>query len=389
MRQLLLTAALLFCMLAQAQINPKDGYIITNDLDTIYGTVDFRTNEINARQCSFRANGETEFKTYLPGEIEGYRFTGNGKFYVSRKFEDTDYLFAEYMVKGMISLYRYQDKFKNIYYIEKEDGKIIKYEAKGAGDKYQADSVLAAAQRVYSEVSRSEHARNDIKSGTMNEKDLINIVEDYHYDLCTSGEKCIVFQYDKEADKTKLHFTFNVAGGYCVWNSDMLRTAYGPMGLSYTPLDVDNGAFFGAGIGLDIEAGRKIKNQIVQVALNYTYQKAVGTDVYWLGGEREGWIQSLSLAAGPLYRFGNPNKPMFTTRFGWMPSYLWCRNECEVLNDGTVRYCSDSEMNICGFYAGVGYEIPMDKHALTFNIDCRSCMNFKVFYIAGTVGFRL
>lgn len=387
MRQLLLTAALLFCMLAQAQINPKDGYIITNDLDTIYGTIDFRTNEINARQCSFRANGETEFKTYLPGEIEGYRFTGNGKFYVSRKFEDTDYLFAEYMVKGMMSLYRCQGKTKDVYYIEKEDGKVIKYEVKEDWDEYNADSVLAAAQRVYSEVSRSEHARNDIKTGMMDEKDLINIVEDYHNDLCTSGGQCIVFQYDNESDKTKVHFTFNAAGGYCVWNSDMLRTSYGIGG--YAPLDVDNGAFFGAGIGLDIEAGRKIKNQIVQVALNYTYRKAVGTDVYWLGLEREGWIQSLSLAAGPLYRFGNPNKPMFTTRFGWMPSFLWCRNECEVLNDGTVRYCSDSEMNICGFYAGVGYEIPMDKHILTFNIDCRSCMNFKVFYIAGTVGFRL
>ena len=70
--------------MAMAQANPKSGYIITNNGDTIRGIIDFRTNERLSTQCDFWANGETEGKNYKPGEIEGFRFDDNGKYFVTR-----------------------------------------------------------------------------------------------------------------------------------------------------------------------------------------------------------------------------------------------------------------------------------------------------------------
>ena len=65
-----------------AQTNPKPGYVITNTGDTIRGVIDFRTNEKLSKQCQFWANGEKEGKVYLPGDIEGFRFDNNGKYFV-------------------------------------------------------------------------------------------------------------------------------------------------------------------------------------------------------------------------------------------------------------------------------------------------------------------
>lgn len=55
--------------LTMAQTNPKSGYIITNNGDTIRGTIDFLTNKKLSKQCVFWANGVGEAKTYKPGEI--------------------------------------------------------------------------------------------------------------------------------------------------------------------------------------------------------------------------------------------------------------------------------------------------------------------------------
>ena len=81
--------------------NPVEGYIITNENDTIHGTVDFLTGEENAKACHFRREGETEFRTYGPDDILGYRFLNDSIYYVSRTFpvdgRDTR-IFAEYLV---------------------------------------------------------------------------------------------------------------------------------------------------------------------------------------------------------------------------------------------------------------------------------------------------
>jgi len=40
-----------------AQVNPQKGYIITNDNDTIYGTIDYLTDARNVKECLFQKKG--------------------------------------------------------------------------------------------------------------------------------------------------------------------------------------------------------------------------------------------------------------------------------------------------------------------------------------------
>lgn len=47
-----------------AQVNPQKGYIITNEGDTIHGTIDYRSDVRNARECSFAAVGQTQYTTF-------------------------------------------------------------------------------------------------------------------------------------------------------------------------------------------------------------------------------------------------------------------------------------------------------------------------------------
>ena len=86
-----------------AQTNPKPGYVIKNNGDTIRGNIDFRTNEKLSKQCVFWADGESGGMTYKPGDIEGFRFDNGGKYFVTRRLNVTgepELYFAEFMVQG-------------------------------------------------------------------------------------------------------------------------------------------------------------------------------------------------------------------------------------------------------------------------------------------------
>jgi len=71
--------------MTMAQTNPKPGYVIKNNGDTIRGNVDFRTNEKLSKQCVFWADGGSGGMTYKPGDIEGFRFDNGGKYFVTRR----------------------------------------------------------------------------------------------------------------------------------------------------------------------------------------------------------------------------------------------------------------------------------------------------------------
>ena len=49
-----------------AQVNPQKGYVITNENDTIYGTIDYLTDAQNVKACLFQKAGESEYKSLSP-----------------------------------------------------------------------------------------------------------------------------------------------------------------------------------------------------------------------------------------------------------------------------------------------------------------------------------
>lgn len=49
----------------------------------------------------------------------------------------------------------------------------------------------------------------------MNQKDLtrtklVDVVRDYHNDVCTDGSTCMVYEYKEKADKPKLHYNITI-----------------------------------------------------------------------------------------------------------------------------------------------------------------------------------
>ena len=141
-----------------AQVNPKPGYVITNTGDTIRGIIDFRTNQILSKKCVFRANGENESKTYLPGDIDGFRFNHNGKYFVTRRlniYGEPQLYFAEFMVQGKMNLYCVADKYDEYFFFEREDGEMAQFTNKSiisSSTLHEAKDQLVEQREQYGKV---------------------------------------------------------------------------------------------------------------------------------------------------------------------------------------------------------------------------------------------
>lgn len=205
--------AVLFCIaiLLTAQGNYKEGYLIANGGDTIRGWIDFRTSGMNSKECYFKENEKAEVKIFHPGEIEGYRFRNEGKYYVSRNIDvknEPEKVFAEFMLKGVVNLYYYVGK-QDYYFIEDKDGKttmitqedekIIKDYIHGTdryATKYKTDDKYKGILTLLFHESKS--AMTSLKSINFKQNDIIGITKKYHDDVCTNGESCVVFETKKD-----------------------------------------------------------------------------------------------------------------------------------------------------------------------------------------------
>ena len=115
-------------MQTTAQVNPQKGYVITNGNDTVHGTIDYLTDARNAKACLFQEKGEEGYKSLSPTDIKGYRLADDGIYYVSRMFnggERPEPLFAEFLIQGGVSLYRYYYEDYNYFGFVDEGGKEV------------------------------------------------------------------------------------------------------------------------------------------------------------------------------------------------------------------------------------------------------------------------
>ena len=220
MRILLLSLLLVLSYgILHAQSNFKPGYIITNEKDTIAGLIDYRTDQMNAQTCTFKKTKTSPVETYFPGQIAGFRFTEDGKYYVSGKIaSNTAIVFLEYIVQGIMNLYFYADKITGLdYYIfEKQDG-MRHYITKRPDEVSEVDGRLMLKQDmqykavvpiIFEKVPELKE-----KAGKVNfsHESMINITKDYHNLICTTGEPCI--EFETRPDKRYLKVKFSVYGG--------------------------------------------------------------------------------------------------------------------------------------------------------------------------------
>ena len=202
----MLWAALLMVSAAvSAQTNPVDGFIITNEGDTIHGTLDYLASRKNSEECHFKKEGESEFLVYKPGEIKGYRFLSDGVYYVTKTFtmdETPTTFFAEYLLKGGVNLYRYNQNGYELFFFENENGDLASISSNDVyGRPGESNHMNKALGPTFLIFQKSQKAKDALVKSNLTAHELTKITRDYDMEYCQEGGDCVQFQYD--AAKTK------------------------------------------------------------------------------------------------------------------------------------------------------------------------------------------
>lgn len=389
MRKIILFAIFaISAMIAMAQTNPKPGYVITNNGDTIRGVIDFRTNEKLSKHCDFWANGGAVKTTYKPGDIEGFRFENNGKFFVTRRLNVTgepELYFAEFMVQGKMNLYCITQNSDDHFFFEREDGEMAELTNRVAN--YQGEA-KAALQQVKDDVQEKREQYGKVKSllqkswkavegmddNNMSRKKLINVVRDYHNDVCTDGGKCMVYEYKEISDKVKSHFKAFAA--YVYYSTEI--TDYQP----YVGENYPGGAFeFGIGMEFDLE--RVMRGFSMEIGVSYLPRYRSGHDFTYtetVESSKNGDVSSeiekskLDIFIGVVERFGS-NKIQPLARCG-----IFVETDFAAKEKGKVRplyssffydrnYDLGTNVSHAGAYIGIGVQMPLGKHFVRLHGD--------------------
>jgi len=207
------------------QTNYKQGYIVTNSNDTVYGRIDYRTDAMNANRCKFLAEGNPSDVVYYPGDIKAYRFTPDGKYYVSHEITINNapqQVFLEYLVQGMVDLY-YCDINGLKYYFFEKDGKMVEMTKKPdviEQNKAIIDNKYVGIVSYY--FKDYPTIANSARKMKFDQKSFINIAQLYHAETCTTGEECIVY-VNKRPDESSVKFKFSAYAGM-LWNTYTLTS---------------------------------------------------------------------------------------------------------------------------------------------------------------------
>ena len=192
----------------------RNGYIIKNNNDTIYGYIDYKGDLSSSKKCIFKKEIASEKLEFLPEEIISYRFI-DSKYYVSRLLETDageEFVFFEYLIDGIVDIFYYRNEQGDHYFMDQGDGRLIELknmtkEVYFNNKKYLKESKEYIGVLKYA-FKESPKQSKKVDNLLLSHKSLIRIAKDYHDEVCTT-EECII--YEKEVAENK--FTYGVIGG--------------------------------------------------------------------------------------------------------------------------------------------------------------------------------
>lgn len=357
-----------------AQTNPQPGYIITNNGDTVRGIIDFRTNEMLSKRCVFWANGGSESTTYKPGDIEGFRFEHNGKYFVTRRLsinDNSQLYFAEFLVQGKMNLYCVADKYNEYFFFEREDGEMEQLTNKGflsSSSIQEEKNNLDEKKKQYGKVrilmQDSKKAVDDMNDLDLTRKKLVNIVRDYHKDVCTDGSTCMVYEYNSESDKVKTHF--KVFTGYAYYSSE--RTVNQDLGAK----ENYSGSTFEVGIGIETDLERVMKGGSIEVCFAFSPKARFEHDVLVKGGHEPSHTTyekgRLWFTIGVVKRFGR-GKIQPLVRGGGFSVFHFGNKEMRFYNSKKLMEQDWGHTSHYGLYLGGGAQMAVGKHYARLHAD--------------------
>ncbi len=232
-----------------AQNNYRHGYIITNDNDTVYGWIDFRTDQQNFLRCSFKSSlDEVSVQTYLPSQIAGYRFIEEGKFYVSRTIhlENVTFnqVFLEFLLQGNKNLYYYNDEKSLVeyYLFEDESGNMIPISKKPdellavLGDRERFSHMDKATyvtiqDNKYKGVltylfKEQPELKKDIEQLPFRRAEMVELAKSYHDLTCEPGTECIIFENDYKRRFAEVDFSLYGGVQYAMFSTRQVKVGF-------------------------------------------------------------------------------------------------------------------------------------------------------------------
>ena len=310
MRKLILVVFVGLATLTKAQVNPQKGYVITNANDTIYGTIDYLSDDSNSKYCLFQKDDMGKYKKLSPLDIKGYRMADNGIYYVSRTFVNNDksvQLFAECLIKGGVTLYRYYFSGDNYYGFVDTDGK----EAIVLDDKLNNNlsnyteklrERREKVQQVGAIMKKDRAIPERIWKMDMTSGELTTIVKRYDEQYCTSDGDCVVFRYDMQKTRS-VRRRFYIGAGISYASFESLRARQtGHIGSPRTG-NTYGGVVPTFLVGCDFYFPRFSRSLIAQLELGYTPYRLKTTETLFEGGNPKLLIDEWACRLGVSYHF--------------------------------------------------------------------------------------
>src|SRR5512133_2248137 len=184
-----------------AQKSFENGYIVTNNNDTVYGQIDIKSNTHNSKSCLFRDTRNETLQSLGPEEIKCFRT--NSKYYVSKEVKIDSVrqkVFLEYLVDGIADLYYFRDALNEFYFIEKDgvlselSNQEITIHVEGDGIDHNDRTFVKNSNQYMGVLSYlfrdGENMAPKIARTDFQYRSLITLTKDYHEAVCKDG-KCI------------------------------------------------------------------------------------------------------------------------------------------------------------------------------------------------------
>ena len=381
-----------------AQVNPQKGYIITNEGDTIHGTIDYRSDARNARECSFMAEGQTQYTTFTPADIRGYRFADNGIYYVTRTFPvdgQQKTFFAEYLLQGGVSLFHHKENDTDYYFFVGEDGRVgtVKNDGLLMASPKEADRAKREALREASQIfAKSSKAQSELWRGEITAENLTKVTRDYDMEYCTSAGDCVQFRYDsKKSRSVQVKLRFQAALGVGINSLEPSTYAY----------DKEHNQRMTAlvpqlGVGADLLFPRSNKHWSLQALalLSYWNMSKEMRDLY---NSKPGEVSelkylNLELQMGVAYSFKPQNKVSPVVR-GGMAAEQAVSTKMKNLLGYHVGKGTDDMHAEAGFYLGAGADVMLSSYVLRLTAEYKwthaSFSGITSHYISLCAGIRL
>ena len=290
--------------------------------------------------------------------------------------------FAEFMVHGKMNLYCITHNSDEFYFFEREDGEIAELANRATnysgGEKNALQGVKDNIQekreqygKVKSLLQKSWKAVEGMDDDNMSRKKLIDVVRDYHNDVCTDGGMCMVYEYNEKSDKIKAHF--KAFAGYAYYSKEKTNRQH----------FVDEnypGGVMEMGIGMEIELERVMKGSGLELGLSFSPKMSSEHDLIEGGYTFRSIYEKgrLNVYLGVVKRFGVGKVQPLVRGGGFVVSHFGTK-EAYYSNSYKEYEKNYQSTTHFGGYLGAGVQIALGKYYARLHGDWYKSMGSSSF----------